>query len=207
MRFQCTEQKERTYYLSEAIDPWLTWIYRWGCQTHQGKTPISDLKICNCKNPSNSECPKRPKEYGYPRFWVNCENYQCKYSTVQQSAHAYFAIVATPGELQNCEHLTLTKLQLYLEISNDPRQVTYKKVRITVAKFLGGGFKAQNSVLIDLSSAFTTTAHCQTLGRRSCLLYIRQRFCLKSLFSSNLYDNLRAVLFLHTDFFTSCHSR
>ncbi len=64
---------------------------------------------------------------------------------MQQSPNAHFAISLFPI----CEHLTLARPQPYFEISNDPRQFSYKKVRITVVKSLCGGFKAQNSAFID----------------------------------------------------------
>ncbi len=37
LQLQCAEQRERAYYLSELLDPWLMWIQGWGCRTHQRK--------------------------------------------------------------------------------------------------------------------------------------------------------------------------
>ncbi len=74
-----------------------------------------------------------------------------------------------------CELFILSQIQLFLEKSNDPNQLPYKKARSTldavgllvhtIAKSLDGGSKVNKAVFEDFSSALNIIPHSLTLDR------------------------------------------
>ncbi len=113
-----------------------------------------------------------------------------------------------------CELFILSQIQLFLEKSNDPNQLPYKKARSTldavgllvhtIAKSLDGGSKVNKAIFEDFSSALNIIPRSLILDRLSspgpptwivlwllfCFTNRRQRICQNGRCSSYVFNNV-----------------